>query len=195
MTSIRLATAIAMLLGTALACAQELDRGGEEARRTNSQLALGSAQAKAGALLRIPLSVHDATGTPLGLEKDLGASVQSIAVRVRVQPSAAVVDARIERAGVAANATPRFEVTPRSRDGVSWLAVFDAPASPLQLTPRRTSTVAVLHLRLAENLVRGDRIELRLDAEASVLANAAGTIQESAGNGWLALRDGLITVR
>lgn len=164
-------------------------------RKSLSQIQIGSAKAQAGATLGIPISVRDGLGSPLGIEREAGASVQSIALRVRVLPATAVVDARVERAGITASATPRFEVSPRTVDGVSWLAVFDDPVAPLLLPPRTTSTVAMLQLTLASTVRPGDRIELRLDPAVSVLANGAGTVQESVANGWVTLRDGLITVR
>lgn len=169
-------------------------QGTDGSRKSLSQIQIGSAKAQAGATLSIPIRVRDGLGTPLGVERDPGASVQSIALRVRVLPSTAVVSASVERAGVGTGATPRFEVAPRTADGVSWLAVFDDPVSPLLLPPRATSTVAILHLTLAPTLRREDRIELRLDPAVSVLANGAGTVQESVGNGWLTLLDGQITV-
>jgi hypothetical protein len=197
MTRLRLAMLV-LLLGPAAVPAQQRDVDPHTTfreRESVSLISVGRVDAPAGATVTLPVAVRDGFGSPLGVERAAGADVQSLALRVRVVPKDAVVGLRVERAGVAARATPRFEAAPRTDDGIAYLAVFDPAGVPLALRPRVTNTIAVLHVTLAPQLPRGTRVELRLDPAATILANVAGTAQESVGNGWVELRDGLVTVR
>ncbi|MCL4837293.1 MAG: hypothetical protein KJ058_04920, partial [Thermoanaerobaculia bacterium] len=60
-------------------------------------------------------------------------------------------------------------------------------------TPPATAIAEVV-VTLARELAPGTAVELRLDPGTTLLSNQAGTVSETAANGWLALRDGRIEV-
>lgn len=156
---------------------------------------VGHAKAQAGTTVSVPVLVRDVIGTPLGSEKSSGARIDGFSFRVRFSPVDAVVEARVRRAGVTEHAVPRFEVAPRTEDGVSYLGVFDTQAAAVGLVPtEKGQTVAMLELTLSPRVARSTRVELRLDPAATVLSNAAGTVSESVANGQMRLSDGSILI-
>ncbi|GMU45127.1 MAG: hypothetical protein IT479_02080 [Xanthomonadales bacterium] len=156
-------------------------------------LEVASVQAKAEDVLRVPVRLHDAPGTPLGPERGPGAGISGLAFRLRFAPSAAVREARVLPAREAGRAAPVFEAAPRTGDGISYLVVL-APGDAAGARPGAAETVAVLELTLEPRQARGQRIELRLDPLLTTLSNAAGTLTETVASGHLRLQDGVIEV-
>jgi hypothetical protein len=160
-----------------------------------SALEVDRIAASAGATVRVAVRVRDATGTPLGAERQAGARVQGLAFRVQFLPADAVTYAVVRRTGAAAPLTALFEAAARPASGIAYLAAFDERNAALPLAPGGGArAVAELELTLAADLAPGTRVELRLDPAATALSNQAGTVSETPGNGWLRLRDGAIRI-
>ncbi len=170
--------------------------------RPRSTVALGKAMARAGATIAIPVTLVDAAGTPLGRDRDAEAPIQALALSVNVLPAGAVTAIEVRRAGVLARPEPLFESRPVHAAGAALVVSFDEAFAPLPIssagvsasrTPPATAIAEVV-VTLARELAPGTAVELRLDPGTTLLSNQAGTVSETAANGWLALRDGRIEV-
>jgi hypothetical protein len=113
-------------------------------------------------------------------------------------PAEAVQAISLRRAGATAGLEPLFEARPRSAGGpAGLLATFDEARYPLALGAGPAGNrlqIAEIVVELAPTAVPGTRVELRLDPTTTMLGNQAGTISESAANGWLYLYDGSLRV-
>jgi hypothetical protein len=163
-----------------------------------SRLAVASARAAPGSTVRLPVELLDRAGTPLGAERGAGARIQGLALRVRCLPCAGIAALAVEPAGELSAQPSLFEARPTAPDGASLVVAFDEILAPLALggggaRPARAQ-VATVVVTLARTVPSGSRIELRLDPGSTGLSNQAGTISETAKNGWLELRDGEIVV-
>ncbi|HSM51999.1 MAG TPA: dockerin type I repeat-containing protein [Thermoanaerobaculia bacterium] len=177
---------------------------GEEAtaERPRSTLALGKASARAGATIAIPVTLRDAAGTPLGRDRAAEDPIQALALSVNVLPAGAVTAIEVRRAGALAKAEPLFESRPVHASGAALVVSFDEAFAPLAISPlgaatSRTppaTTIAEVVVTLTRDLAPGTVVELRLDPATTLLSNQAGTVSETAANGWLQLSDGRIEV-
>ena len=166
------------------------------ARTRPSVLAAGKAAAGAGRTVVVPVRLRDSRGTPLGLERGPGNAIQAISLAVRCLPAEAVTEVRLRRAGATAKAEPLFEAAPRGGASGALVASFDELRQPLAvgLYPSRGDLVAEIVVTLAPHVAPGTVVELRLDPAVTTLSDQAGTVSETAGNGWLRLLDGRLEV-
>jgi hypothetical protein len=172
------------------------------AERPRSTLALGKASARAGATIAIPVTLLDAAGTPLGRDRAAEDPIQALALHVNVLPAGAVTAIELRRVGVLAKYEPLFESRPVHTSDAALVVSFDEAFAPLAIsalgaTASRTppaTPVAEVVVTLSRELAPGTVVELRLDPGTTLLSNQAGTVSESAANGWLALADGRIEV-
>jgi hypothetical protein len=186
-----LAVAVLALAGGAAAGTGDAERPAPAV----DQLVLAETVAAPGATVRLPVRLIDQPGTPLGADQPFGAGIQAFALRVRALPEGAITSMTLRRSGVAAERTPLFESTPPAPGGAALLVSFEEGREPLlSFSGQRGTIIAEIEARLAAGLVPGTRIDLRLDPAVSVLGNQAGTIEESAANGTLRLRDGAIRI-
>jgi hypothetical protein len=189
----------ALLLAAAAATAASGPTGAAAvvAARPQSVVGVGLVEARPGAKAVVPVWVIDAEGTPLGWDRGTADRIQAFGLRVRCLPAGAVERIAVRRAGVLASVAPMFEAAPAAPDGVSLVLSFDGRRTAVPLVPdgRRRQLVAYLEVTLARSARPGTAVELRLDPEATLLGNQAGTVAETPRNGWLRLRDGAIRVR
>lgn len=159
-------------------------------------IAVGHTKALAGTTVGVPVWVSDAWETPLGREKAQDQQIEALAFRVRFLPASSIVAATVRRGAAFERIPVRFEIAPRTPDGVSYLAVFETRDGPLGFDPSAgRQAVVLLELTLARDLPPGSTIELRLDPATVTLSNAAGTVAENVANGTLRIQDGSVSVR
>lgn len=192
---------VATATATDRALAGELSR--DEPAPPASVLRIGKGTTTPGGTLALPVHLLDATGTPLGEERRSGARIQSLALQVVALPSSAVASIELRRAGATLRYEPLFESRPTTSSGAALVATFDEALAPLPILasnlawgrPGPGILVAEVVVTLAEGIPAGGFVELRLDPAGTLLANQAGTLAESARNGWLTLVDGRLEVR
>ncbi len=165
------------------------------AARAQDAIQLGSVEAVASGVARVPVSVRVSPATTSG--PGGSGTVQAISFRVRFDPASAVASATVHRAGVLANLRPLFESTPLSPDGVGYLASFDERTNPIPFrsaTSGQPDLVAELDLRLAPGLPDGTVVHLELAPGTSMLADRAGTAVRSVSGGSLSLSGSTVVV-
>lgn len=134
----------------------------------------------------VPITLSDASGTPLGIDRPAGQRIQAFAVTVRFTPAAAVSSATLARAGLLAGRTPVFETTATGPGTVTWVGTFDEPAGAIPFTqPPGAGGDAILSLSVT--LAPGATVSASLDAPTTTLSNQGGTISESAADATLVL--------
>jgi hypothetical protein len=154
--------------------------------------------APAGSVVDVPVSIRDASGTPLGTDQPAGSHIQAYSLKVNYSPAAAVQSVTFTRAGVTASLTPSFESSPSAAGSTSLLDTFSEMTNPIPLTLNSASPagdpVAHLLVTLSPSATPGTVITLTLDPVLTQLSNQAGTTSETTGNVSLALVNGSITV-
>jgi hypothetical protein len=150
----------------------------------------GTASAPPGGEVVVPIRVRDRPNTPLDGGGPPGLTIRGIAVTVAFSPASAVESIEIVRGGLTEGLTPRFEAQVPGTGRHGWIVSFDADV-PLVDSHQ---TVARLRLRLADDAPPGTTIRLDPVPETTALANAEGTLLETAGNGLLLLNGGEVEV-
>lgn len=184
-------------VGLSLAAALVPSGLAADPRPRTSELAVAEATGAPGKTVVLQVKLRDRSGTPLGYDRHFGQRIQGLSLRVRCLPAEAVESVTVRRAGVTAGLAPLFEARPASAGAAGLVVSFDEATQPLPLDPPARGermTVARVEVRLARGLPPGTVVEVRLDPQVTTLANQAGTVSETAANGWLQLRDGRITV-
>ncbi len=156
----------------------------------------GTLSALPGATLIVPVYARDASLTALGADRPAGSRIQSLSYKVTFAPASSVASKLFARAGITAGLTPIFEATPSTPTTASYLGTFDEVTQPIPFTLDAAppgDQVLEIQVTLAASAPAGT-IALTLDPTATLFANQAGSIDETSGNGWLALADGQITV-
>ncbi len=167
------------------------------AAQARSRLLLGSLTAMPGTTVKVPVDLVDRPGTPLGPERPYGERVQALSLAVQCAPCDGVAALTIEPAGELAAREPLFATRPAGPGSTALLGVYDEATAPLFVgaaTGAARYRVATLVVQVSAAALPGSRIDLRLDPGRTTLSNQAGTTVESAGNGWLELRDGRLFV-
>jgi hypothetical protein len=153
----------------------------------------------AGGIVDVPVSIRDASGTPLGLDQPPGSRIQSYAIKVTYSPASSVSSITFTRAGITSSLTPTFEVSPTSAGAISLLDTFQESTNLIPFTLDGAlpgNQVAHLTVTLSQTAPVGSVVTLTVDPTLTQLTDEAGdppTI-ESAGNGRLVLVNGAITV-
>ncbi len=134
----------------------------------------------------VPITLSDAAGTPLGVDRPAGQRIQAFALTVRFTPAAAVTSATLVRAGLLAGRTPVFETTAMGPGTITWVGSFDESAGAIPFTqPPGAGGDAILSLSVT--LAPGATVSASLDAPTTTLSNQGGTLSESAAEATLAL--------
>ncbi|MDQ1347968.1 MAG: hypothetical protein QG573_1342, partial [Acidobacteriota bacterium] len=166
-------------------------------RQARSQLIVGFANATPGATVRIPIHLVDRPDTPLGPEQPFGNRSQAFALAVRCTSCDGIAALTLEPAGPLARYEPTFESRPRGPGYAALLSTFDEATAPLFLglsSSKLRQRIATLVVEIAPSAPAGTTVDLRFDPGTTMLTNQAGTIHESASNGWLDLADGRLTI-
>jgi hypothetical protein len=153
--------------------------------------------ASAGSTVDVPVSIRDASGTPLGIDQPSGSRIQSYSLTVNYAPTSAVQSVTFTRAGITAPLTPAFESSPSAPGTISLLDVFQESTNLIPFTsnaPLPGNQVGVLHVTIAPTATVGTTITLTLDPTLTQLANQAGTTSETVANNNLTLVNGAIVV-
>lgn len=156
-------------------------------------LSVGNGQAAPGGSVAIPVSVRDASGTPLGSDAGSGNRIQSIAFKV-LYPTETVASVTFTRAGVTSGLTPLVSLTPSGSGFISAIFSFAESTSPINFTLNQTDQIGTLTVTLQPGAVRGTTALLTLHPASAMLANQGGTLSETVMNGNLALINGSVTV-
>lgn len=134
----------------------------------------------------VPITVSDAAGTSLGVDRPAGQRIQAFAITVRFTPAAAVSSATLVRVGLLAGRTPIFETTATGTGTITWVGSFDEPGGAIPFTqPPGAGGDAIFSLSVT--LAPGATVSASLDAPTTTLSNLGGTVSESAGNATLVL--------
>lgn len=134
----------------------------------------------------VPITVSDAAGTPLGIDRPAGQRIQAFAVTVRFAPAAAVTSATLVRTGLLAGRMPVFETTATGPGTITWVGLFDESAGAVPFTqPPGTGGDTILSLSVT--LAPGATVSASLDAPTTTLSNQGGTVSESTGDATLVL--------
>jgi hypothetical protein len=134
----------------------------------------------------VPITLSDAAGTPLGVDRPAGQRIQAFAVTVRFTPAAAVTSASLVRAGLLAGRTPVFETTATGPGTITWVGSFDEPVGAIPFTqPPGASGDAILSLSVT--LAPGTAVSASFDAPTTTLSNQGGTVSESTADATLVL--------
>ena len=147
----------------------------------------------------VPISVRDASGTPLGMDRPAGSKIQSFSMKVTYAPASAVQSISINRAGVTANLTPTSEFKPVTSNSVSLLATFPEGSNTIPFTLDASAPgnlVAQLVVTLSPTAVPSSSITFTLDPALTQLTDSGGTgaTKETVDNGQLTLTDGRIDI-
>lgn len=133
----------------------------------------------------VPITLSDAAGTPLGVDRPVGQRIQALAITVRFTPAAAVSSATLARAGLLAGRTPVFETTATGPGTVTWVGTFDESAGAIPFA--QPSGGGDLILALSVTLASGATVSASLDDLTTTLSNQGGTLSESTDDATLVL--------
>jgi hypothetical protein len=147
----------------------------------------------------VPVSIRDASGTPLGIDQPAGSRIQSYSIRVTYAPASAVQSITFTRAGITAPLTPAFETSPAIPGSISLLDNFDEATNLIPFTSNAASPgdqVAHLVVTIVPGTAPGTLITLTLDPVLTQLTDEGGspTTVETVANGRLILTNGSILV-
>jgi len=161
-------------------------------------LTLGSEIGSAGSTVSIPIpiSILDRSGTPLGIDAGSPNRIQGFSFKVLYRTEA-ISSIAFTRAGVASIVTPRYDTALQGSGWSSAIVSFDESTDPLPLhlnAPAPGDRVGTLTVTLRADAPAGSSIALTLHAPSAMLANEAGTTQETVANGQLALVNGKVDV-
>lgn len=161
-------------------------------------LSIGSVSlASPGQILQIPIYLRDSSGTALGADVGINRRIQSLAFSIEVTPASAVGTLSLDRAGITAGPTPRFETQDQVGDRVYAILSFDGVADPLVTTSDSAfpgEVIAMLTFEIAKSFLDGGTVHLDFVPQTAALGNGAGFIVERVQNGRLRLVGGTILV-
>ncbi|HEV7485035.1 MAG TPA: RHS repeat-associated core domain-containing protein [Thermoanaerobaculia bacterium] len=149
-----------------------------------------------GNIVDVPVYVRDLAGTALGNDQAAHSHIQAFSMKVSWSPAASVASVAFTRSGITSNISPVSESRPSNATSASLVDSFQS-ANSIPFTSNGTmpgDVVAHLLVTLSASAPAGSTITLSLDPSVTMLANQAGTIEESAERGSLALVDGGISV-
>jgi len=158
---------------------------------------VGTVNAAQFAVVDVPVSIRDRSGTPLGLDQPAGSHIQAYSIKVTYAPASAVQSITFTRAGITSALTPAFESSPTSPGTISLLDSFSEATNPIPFTldgAAPGNQVAALHVTLAPSATPGTVITLTLDPVLTTLSNDTGTTSETTTLANLILVNGSITV-
>jgi hypothetical protein len=152
-----------------------------------------------GTTVDVPISIRDAGGTPLGMDRPAGSKIQSFSIKVTYAPVSAVSSITIARDGITASLTPASEFKPVTANSVSLLDVFQEGANTIPFTLNAAAPgerVAHLVVALSPSATPGTSISLTLDSALTQLTDSGGSgpTKETQANGQLQLVDGAIDI-
>lgn len=173
----RAASSLALAALVLLAAPAVLAQGAQDAVRFGVPSGFGP--------FTVPITVSDASGTPLGVDRPAGQRIQAFAVTVRFTPAAAVTSATFVRGGLLAGRTPVFETTATGPGTVTWVGSFDEStgAIPFSQPPGSGNQVLALSVTLAP----GASVNASLEAATTTLSDQGGTVSESTDDATLVL--------
>lgn len=134
----------------------------------------------------VPVTLSDAAGTLLGVDRPAGQRIQAFAITVRFSPAAAVSSATLVRAGLLAGRTPIFETTTTGPGTVTWVGSFDESAGAIPFTQSPGASGDAI-LTLSVTLSAGATVSATLEAPTTTLSNQGGTLSESVADATLVL--------
>ncbi|MBV9494886.1 MAG: hypothetical protein JOZ54_11620 [Acidobacteria bacterium] len=152
-----------------------------------------------GSTVDVPVSIRDASGTPLGMDQTPPARIQAFSIHVNYSPADAVSSVTFSRAGITANLSPTFETKPASLGSTSLLVSFQQSSNPIPFSLNAGAPgnlVAHLVFHLSASATPGTDITLSLDGATTQLTDEGGSAatKETNGNGRLALVGGAIHI-
>ncbi|MEA2346142.1 MAG: hypothetical protein QOF63_4311, partial [Thermoanaerobaculia bacterium] len=170
---------------------------GEQIPSANAadSITVGSVMAT-GTTVDVPVYIRDLSGTVLGTDQAVSSRIQAFSMKVRWSPAAAVASVAFTRSGITSNISPASESRPSNATSASLVDSFQSTSS-IPFTSNGSlpgDVVAHLLVTLSASAPAGSAINLSLDPSVTTLANQAGTIEESAERGSLALVDGGISI-
>ncbi len=134
----------------------------------------------------VPITLSDAAGTPLGVDRPAGERIQAFALTVRFSPAAAVTSATLVRASLLAGRAPIFETTATGPGTITWVGSFDESVGSIPFSqPPGAGGDAILTLSVT--LVPGTTVSASFDAPTTSLSNQGGTLSESTVDATLGL--------
>ncbi len=149
-----------------------------------------------GTTVDVPVYIRDLSGTVLGTDQAVSSRIQAFSMKVRWSPASSVASVAFTRSGITSNISPASESRPSDATSASLVESFQSTSS-IPFTSNGSlpgDVVAHLLVTLSASTPAGSTINLSLDPSVTMLANQAGTIEESAERGSLALVDGGIGV-
>ncbi len=177
-TTMRASASIALAALALLAAPAAFAQGAQDAVRFGVPAGAGP--------FTVPITVSDAAGTSLGVDRPAGQRIQAFAITVRFTPAAAVSSATLVRAGLLAGRTPIFETTATGPGTVTWVGSFDESVGAIPFTqPPGAAGDAILSLSVT--LSPGATLSASFDAPTTTLSNQGGTVSETVADATLAL--------
>ena len=152
-----------------------------------------------GTSVDVPISIRDASGTPLGVDQPAGSKIQSFSIKITYAPASAVSSISIARDGITASLTPTSEFKPSTSNSISILSTFQESTNPIPFTSNASAPgnrVAHLVIALSPSATPGTSITLTLDPSLTQLTDMGGSAstKETQANGRLQLVDGTIDI-
>jgi hypothetical protein len=151
----------------------------------------------AGSTVNVPVSIRDASGTPLGVDQPAGSRIQAFSIKVDYTNAAFIDAITFTRAGITQTLTPTLETSPAAGNSISLLLAFDETTNPIPFVSNAAAPgnqVGVLNVTLDPATPPGTVILLTLDGALTQLSNEGGTTTETTGQSNLVLINGSITV-
>lgn len=159
-------------------------------------MTIGSESGPPGAVVYVPVSILDRSGTPLGIDQPSGSRIQGFGFKV-TYPTGIVQAVGFTRGGILNGLTPLHQATFQGSGWTSYLVSFAESSSsiPFDLnTSAPGNTIGSLVVTLASGATPGTTAALRFDSPGVALSNQSGSIPENVSNGALALVHGSVTV-
>jgi predicted secreted protein len=151
----------------------------------------------AGSTVNVPVSIRDASGTPLGVDQPAGSRIQAFSIKVDYTNAAFIDSITFTRAGITQTLTPTLETSPAAGNSISLLLAFDETTNPIPFVSNAAAPgnqVGVLNVTLDPATPAGTVILLTLDGALTQLSNEGGTTTETTVQSNLVLINGSITV-
>ncbi|HEV8629318.1 MAG TPA: fibronectin type III domain-containing protein, partial [Thermoanaerobaculia bacterium] len=141
--------------------------------------------------------VRDTSGTPLGVDQAAGAKIQSFSIKIAYSPASAFSSLSLSRAGLLAALTPKAgESNPTTAGTASYLGSFAESSNPVPFNldaPAPGNLVLQATYTVAPAPPTGT-VTFTLDAAVTLLANEAGTIDETVADGGITLTGGSLVI-
>jgi hypothetical protein len=156
----------------------------------------GGVRATSGGTAAVPLTIRDASGVPLSVNRGSANRIQALSFKITASPAGSVTGISFERAGVLQPLTPLYERQANAAGTIGYIASFSATSAPIPFTLNAGggNRVGTLLVNVAPGLADGARIDLTFDTALTVLSNQTGTLTESVYNHKLILADGAIVI-